>query len=145
MGCENAPKYTCGDRKSNARCVFYDLPVPEYSKLDEEDCVTIEETTEDIYKLVSWLKESIDTEDFEIECLEVDKVKDTYRKDNNRYLLVDIVKELVKKSCSNNDKSDQSINNILSNLDYKCLVDDCGQKPGSLQELLQLIINKSCN
>ena len=55
------PKHTCGDRSSNARCVFYDLNTPSFSKLSESECTTIEETTSDLYKLVSWLRESVNS------------------------------------------------------------------------------------
>ena len=142
--CKNKPKNTCGDRKSNARCVFYDIDVPSYSKLDEEDCITIEETTEDLYKLVSWIRQSIGTSNFDAECLEIEKVPDTYVKNNNRFLLVDIVKELVKKQCTESESTNNDINNVLANLDYKCLVDECGVKPGNLKDFFQLLINYTC-
>lgn len=143
--CNYKPKYTCGDSKTNARCVFYDLPVPEFSNIYEEDCLTTEETTEDIYELISWIKESIDLEDIDIECLEVEKVKDKYFKDKNRFLIKDILEKLIQRECNNSIGGDSNdIPFILTNLDYKCLVDECGIKPGSLMELLQMIINKIC-
>lgn len=143
--CKRKPKNTCGDRKSNARCVFYDLPIPEFSKL-EDDCVTIEETTEDLYKLAEWLKESIDLEDLDPSCLTLEKVNDKYYGNKvKRYLVKDVLKELIQKNCNESVKGDtNNINWVLENLDYKCLVFPCGPKPGSLLEFFQLLINKTC-
>ena len=43
-------KYNCGDKRQNARCVLYEGYIPNYSKLLDEDCITLEETTEELYK-----------------------------------------------------------------------------------------------
>lgn len=137
------PKYTCGTR-TNSKCVFYDLKVPDYSNLIDEDCVVIEETTEDLYKLVSWLKESVDLEDFEDECLDLEKVKDTYKKDKNRFLVKDVLKELTSKICNLEESADDSNDDTLE-LDFKCLVSACGEPISSLKDLLQALIDEVCN
>ena len=139
----NKPKYTCGDRRSNARCVVYDLDIPEYSNLFEEECVTLEETTEDLYHLISYIKESIDLENFNPQCLNISKVKDTYKSSNSdRFLLKDVVENLEKKVCEleNSDSTDDSLE-----LDFKCLTSVCGEPISSLKDLLQTLINEVCN
>lgn len=144
--CRQAPKHTCGDSRSNSKCVFYDLNVPEYSDLYEDECpLVIEETTEDLYKLMTWVRESIDLKDFDKGCLDIESVKDSYNTKENRFLIKDVLSELIKKSCfEGSNGTSNNIDFIIKNLDYKCLVDDCGETPGSLQQFLQLIINKIC-
>ena len=152
MSCGNKLKYTCGESKSNARCVFYDLKVPEYSKLTEESCRTVEETTDDLYKLISWVRESVDLGDnFNPNCLDVTKIKDSYDKGVTRYLIKDIIVALVNKVCSlekslsltGGDSNSES--KLISQLDLSCLgLDRCDNKPTNLVQLLQLMINTFC-
>lgn len=141
--CNQKPKFTCGDVRANARCVFYDLPVPSYSKLDEEECLTIEETTEDLYNLISWIRESVDLDEYDDECLNTEKVNDVYFKNKNRYLLKDVLKELVTKVCAIEEASGEGTDDTLS-LDFKCLVSPCGEQITNLKDLLQVLINEIC-
>ena len=58
-GCRNNKiKCNCGTHQ-NARCVYYDAYLPKYSKLDE-DCVNINETTEELYENQEKILDSID-------------------------------------------------------------------------------------
>lgn len=138
----NKKKNTCGNRVP-ASCVFYDLNVPEYSKLDKEECLVIEETTEDLYNLVTWIKESIDLKNFEKDCLEVDDVEDTYNKDKRRFLIKDVIIELKNKMCELEGRLSDDSDDTLE-LDFKCLVGPCGDPITSLKDLLQVLINKHC-
>ena len=60
-------KKTCGGRQE-ASCTFYDPQLPEFSKI-EEDCVTLEDTTEDTYVLITEIKEEINLENLGGNCL----------------------------------------------------------------------------
>lgn len=139
------PKHTCGDRSSNARCVFYDLNTPSFSKLSENECTTIEETTSDLYKLVSWVRESVNVEGLDIKDLEIQSVLDSYDNSKQRFLVKDILSEIIsqvddiKKLAESND-----INSGLE-LDLKCLVNSCGPPITSLKDLLQTLIDEICN
>lgn len=135
------PKYNCGDRRSNAACVFYDLNVPEYSKLSEEECLTLQETTEDLYKHVTWLREAVEVEEIE-GCLNVETTKDSYRPNTTRYLLKNMVKELSEKVC--NLEVEKEDENPILGLDFKCLTTVCGDPVSSLKELLQTLIDEIC-
>lgn len=136
----NRPEHTCGDRSSNARCVFYDLQTPEYSKLSDNDCVTLKDTTEDLYNLVDWTKESVDLKDADLKGLDVEEVDDTYFK-GSRILLKDVVLALISQvsELKNEETSDDSLE-----LDFKCLTSPCGGAISNLRELLQALINEVC-
>lgn len=144
MGCGDKPKYTCGDRRSNARCVFYDIPVPTYSKLVEEDCLTVEETTEDIYKLISWIKESVDLTGVSFNELEVEEVSDSYIKNNHRVLLKEVITKLISELYNLKNKVDEKDPERMD-LDYKCLVSSCGDPISTTEQLLQTLIDEVCN
>ncbi len=57
--CGNKTKHMCGE-KTYATCTYYELDVPTFSSLVDQDCITIEETTEDIYDLIGGIKSEID-------------------------------------------------------------------------------------
>ena len=144
MGCGNKPKHTCGDRRSNARCVFYDIPVPTYSRLKEEDCITVEETTDDLYNLISWLKESVDISEVSIKDLDVESVPDSYVKGNHRVLLKEVITKLISELNNLKNRVDEKDPEKMD-LDYKCLVSPCGNQISTTEELLQVLIDEVCN
>ena len=146
--CGDNKKFNCGERISS-KCVFYSKYFPEYTNLEDHECTTIEETAEDTYKLIDWIKESIDLEDYDPKCVDdVEKVEDVYFKNKNRYLVKNVVQSLTEKVCeleeSFNTPNGNNQIDILANLDYKCLTGLCDPKPGSLQELFQILINEIC-
>lgn len=144
MSCNKKIKYTCGT-KVPSTCVFYDKPIPKFSNLKDESCIVIEETTEDLYKLIESIKLSTDLKDFDKGCLDINKVNDPYN-GKNVYLIKDILTALKNKACSDssNGSEFQNIEFILENLDYKCLVLPCDTKPKNLLQFFQLIINYMC-
>ena len=139
MSCKKKIKHTCGTR-TPASCVFHDIDIPEYSNLSDEECLTADETTEDLYKLITSIRESLDLTEFEKSCLDLTKVKDTYNKDSV-YLVKDVLQEMNTEIC--NLKEGKEEEDELS-LDFKCLVDTCGTPISSLKELLQVLINEVC-
>lgn len=140
--CGDMRKFTCGT-KTQSICVHYKGFVPEYSKLNKEDCVTIEETTEDNYKLISWIKESIDLKDFDPSCLNIDEKEDSYNEDKTRYLVKDVLTALTQRMCELEDEVEDANDDTLE-LDFKCLTAPCGDPIRSLKDLLQTLINEIC-
>lgn len=65
MACNEKIKTRC--KKTPASCVEYATTLPICSQL--EDCVTIEETTEELYNLVCGIKEEINLTELVGECL----------------------------------------------------------------------------
>ena len=143
MECKkNKLKYNCGV-KTSARCVFYDLELPDISKLKIlDDCMTIEETTDDLYSLVDLVYESLNTEELGEKCLTYKKVKNKYKPGENITLIKDVLlkfeEEICKLKTSNEDEDD-----TLS-LDFKCLVSPCGEQITNLKDLLQTLIDEIC-
>lgn len=146
MNCKEKIKYTCGN-KIPSTCVFYDLEetIPEFSNLNGESCIVIEETTHDLYELIKSIKLSADLTNFDKGCLDIDKVKDPYDK-KDKYLIKDVLEALKDKVCNDSSGGSdlQNIEFILANLDYKCLVLPCNTKPKNLMQFFQLLIDKLC-
>ena len=139
------PKYTCGDRSSNARCVFYDLNIPPFSKLSDSECVTVEETTSDLYNLVSWLRESINIENLDIRDLDLQSVLDSYEPTKQRYLVKDVLEGIISQVDDIKKLAESNDTNSGLELDFKCLVSSCGAPITSLKDLLQALIDEVCN
>lgn len=127
---------TCGP-KQYATCVYYELDVPSISSLTNEDCITIEQATKDLYDLVLQQSQNIDVSSIQTDCLE-DLPED--------YTIVDVVKAQKEKICEletkvttleNQDICDLSIENC--DLDLTGLVDECGDPVTNLGQLLQLL------
>jgi hypothetical protein len=66
--CGNKIKHTCAE-KNYATCIYYELEVPTFSRLIEEDCITLEETTEDQYDILSDIKSEIDLSALGQDCI----------------------------------------------------------------------------
>lgn len=139
MGCCDDRKNSCGIR-TPAICVSYKGYLPKYSKL-EENCLTTEETTDDIYHLIDWIKESVDLKDYDPDCLDIDKVEDIYFEDKERFLIKDVLKKLTEKVCALEDEHE--VDDTLE-LDFKCLTSVCGDPITSLKDLLQTLIDEVC-
>lgn len=131
-------KYNCGDRRQNARCVLYEGYIPNYSKLIDEDCITLEETTEELYKNQEEILKSIDTSKLGKECIDYSEFQETNILKVNEALLT------IEKEICNLKKNIDDDNSSLE-LDFKCLVDPCNNNITSLNQLLQIMIDKICN
>ena len=65
----NKIKHTCGSIKGFATCIKYEKEVPEFSDLFGNDCKDIEQTTEDLYNIVTKLREDSDVSGILNECI----------------------------------------------------------------------------
>jgi hypothetical protein len=66
--CGNKIKHTCSE-KNYATCIYYELEVPTFSSLVDEDCITLEETTEDQYNILTGIKSEIDLSALGQDCI----------------------------------------------------------------------------
>lgn len=66
--CGNKIKHTCTE-KNYATCIYYELEVPTFSSLVGEDCITLEETTEDQYNILSGIKSEINLSALGQDCI----------------------------------------------------------------------------
>lgn len=139
-GCRNNKiKCNCGTHQ-NARCVYYDAYLPKYSKLDE-DCVNINETTEELYENQEKILDSIDLVKLGKKCIDYSEFQeDDSLKVNEAFLTFE------KEICElKNKKNDDSYSIDLDKIDFKCLSDPCNNEITSLENLIQVLINEVCN
>lgn len=68
MGCKDKVKATCGG-KTNAKCVKYEGDLSEYSKLEQCDCLDIEEVIEDLNSQIEDLNDKVDVSSLEGGCM----------------------------------------------------------------------------
>ena len=132
-------KYNCGDKRQNARCVLYEGYIPNYSKLLDEDCISLEETTEELYQNQEKILNSIDLTKLGKECIDYSEFQEDDSLKVNEALLT-IEKEICNLKKITDDNDDSSLE-----LDFKCLVDPCNNEINSLRDLLQVLINEVCN
>ena len=66
--CGNKVKHTCSE-KNYATCVYYELEVPDFSSLVNQDCITVEETTEDQYNILEGIKAELDLSTLGQDCI----------------------------------------------------------------------------
>ena len=126
MGC-NKIKDTCVDY-NYATCVYYELDLPEISNITD-DCVTLEDTTEDLYQIVETLEAQIGLEDEEVAGELIDA----------QAQLIETLQQKVE-TLENKNICEQSIEGC--NLELQGLVDICGEQPDTVGELLQIIVNQ---
>jgi len=69
MSCNGTSiKNTCGT-KQYATCVYYEESVPAFSSLVETECITLEDTTLDIYSILEDLKDVLNVTSLSAGCL----------------------------------------------------------------------------
>ena len=139
-GCRNNKiKCNCGTRQ-NARCVYYDGYLPKYSKLDE-DCVNIEETTEELYENQEKILDSIDLVKLGKECIDYSEFQE-----NDSLKVKEAFLTFEKEICElKNKKNEDSYSIDLDKIDFKCLSDPCNNVIDSQLKLIQALIDKVCN
>lgn len=57
-------------KKVPANCVHYEGEIPEFSTLAQDDCNSIQNTTEDIYGILQQIKDDSDLSDVNSDCFE---------------------------------------------------------------------------
>lgn len=134
-------KNTCGDL-TPAKCVQYKGFIPVFSKLEDKQCVSAEETISDNYKLVESIKDSIDiSEDYT--SFGVPTSQDPYFKKQGRHKVKDVLNVLVTKLREMESSEDEGDDTL--ELDFKCLTSSsCGEPISSLKDLLQTLIDEVC-
>lgn len=141
MGCGNKTKETCGD-VVYATCVDYEGDLGVNTKI-VDDCVTIEETTEDLYSITDDIILDLDTSELGELCLTYPLIEGTVRPKS-------VLKVHETEICQL--KEDLEALGDLENLDitswdidFECLSDQCENPITTLGGLLQALVTQSCN
>ena len=139
MNCHNKIKHTCSST-NYATCIHYESSVNTDSQYDENDCLSIEETTQDIYNQL----ENLDLSALGELCLEYTQasgkniVKNVLLKFEEEICNLKEELELVK----NRQICDIPITECLPNLD--CLTDACDNNITTLGEWMLAVQTKIC-
>ena len=139
---------SCG-KKINARCVDYEGSINDKSSLDSEGCLNIHDTTEDLYTQVEEIQQGIDLSGLGAKCLTFTPATTGDLKVKEALLTMEDFICNIKASLP--DKTSPTycppvFTEDLSclGLDFKCLVDPCGDPITTLKTLLQVMIDKTC-
>ena len=139
MNCHNRLKHTCGST-NYATCIQYESSVNTDSQYDENDCLSIEETTQDIYNQL----ENLDLSALGELCL-------TYVQENNKNIVKNVLLKFEEEICNlkeelelvkNRQICDIPITECLPNLD--CLTDACDNNITTLGEWMLAVQTKIC-
>jgi len=74
--CNEKLKNRCG-KKVYAVCVNYEGDIPPFSTLDPDNCLDIQEVSEDIYNILVGIKDEINLEDLDNACLTLPTANNT--------------------------------------------------------------------
>mgnify|MGYP001258496186 FL=1 len=149
MSCSNYKfKDTCGE-SIFAPCVYVEQTFPDISSLSSESCTDLDKVIADLYTLVN--KSYVDMHTYAKGCLDYSPTTDADIKP------VQVLNKLTEEVCKLQPLMgliDTTVNpNVLkkipefdiNKLNLCCLVPDpCGATPATLEQLLQIIINKVC-
>lgn len=141
MECNKKVSNTCGT-KNYATCVYYELDLPDFTEITG-DCITIEETTQELYNLIKDVREQLDLSSLGDDCL-------TYPLDDqDRIIVKNALKSIEEKLCElEASVSTLQTTNIcdmpIAGCDFNLgtLADECDNPPTTFGEVLQLLINQ---
>ena len=141
--CNNRISSTCG-KKINAKCVDYEGDFHNESNLDTCDYPNMEDVIEDINVTLNEITDALDTSGLGDSCI-------TYTEVGGKITIKEALLRLEEKICSLSsavsvDGCSPVFTDDIScvDLDFKCLVDPCGEQITNMKDLLQALINKVC-
>lgn len=137
--CNNTVKHTCPET-GYATCIAYETILPEFSEL--EGCVSIEDTTTELYTLVGDIKDETDLSALGELCL-------SYTMVEGKLIVKNALLKFEEKICELETQIENLQNLNICNvsisecgLDFNGLVTECGETPQTLIEVLQLLLNQ---
>lgn len=146
MGCSDKLKRNCG-KHHNAKCTDYEGELREGTELDKCDDISVEDVIEDINTYLDEVSESIDLSNLGNNCITYDKVDNKIQVKEALLKIEEAVCD-IKSQVTDTDSSDChkafSADITCLGLDFKCLTDPCGNQIQNLGELLQALINQTC-
>lgn len=139
--CGNKVKSTCVER-TYATCVQYETPLPDFSKIIDQDCVTVEDTTEDLYSLVEDIRSDIDLSALGESCLEYVQV-------GNKNIVKNVLLTYEQEICALQTRVTELETEAICNkditqcgLDLTGLVDQCDTPITTLGQLLEYLLTR---
>lgn len=122
MGCYDKKKLTCGNKQYSV-CVYHEDPIPEFSDLSGESCVTLQETTTDTYNHLEIIYDNIDLSDLGDDCIDYEE------EEPGKIKVREAIKKLEELYCDMQDQLPDALGPFCPDLDYGTLVDNCAVAP----------------
>ena len=136
--CNQKIKHTCSST-NYATCIHYESSVNTDSEYDENDCLSIEETTQDIYNQL----ENLDLSALGDLCL-------SYTTVGGKNIVKNVLLKFEEKICEYEERINLLENRPLCEMplgdcvDTKCLVDSCNENISTVGQLLQALVDLNC-
>lgn len=136
--CNQKIKHTCGNIVF-ADCTSYEGTVNADSEFDEDSCLSIEQTTQDIYNQL----DNLDLSELGELCL-------NYVQENNKNIVKNVLLKHEEKICELEARVLELENRPLCEMplgdcvDTKCLVDACSENISTVGQLLQALVDINC-
>ena len=135
----NKIKHTCGST-NYATCIHFEGSVNTDSEFDENDCLSIEQTTQDIYNQL----ENLDLSALGERCL-------TYAEsEDGKNIVKNVLLKFEEEICNLKEELETVKNRPLCEMplgdcvDTKCLVDACNENISTVGQLLQALVDINC-
>lgn len=142
MSCKDKISNICVD-PTLATCVDYEGPLGANTKI-VDDCVNQHDVNEDLYIITDEIIDGLDTSTLGELCL-------TYPLTDGKVTPKSVFETHEIKICELDSRVDtlenfdySTLNITGFDLDFKCLVDACGDPITTLGQLLQIMIDKDC-
>lgn len=139
--CNSKVSHTCGGGTNYAICTQYEGDVNTESSLVDDTCFNLEETTQDIY---NQLENITDLSELGQGCLEYVETEE------GKIVVKNVLLKFEQEICDlkeeiENLKTVSICNTSITDCDFDLgtLVDDCGEQPQTIGELLQILINQN--
>ena len=136
--CNQKIKHTCGSIVF-ADCTSYEGTVNADSEFNENNCLSIEQTTQDIYNQL----DNLDLSALGELCL-------NYVQENNKNIVKNVLLKFEEEICNLKEELELVKNRPLCEMplgdcvDTKCLVDTCSENISTVGQLLQALVDINC-
>jgi len=131
--CGEKVSNTCTD-KTKAPCVAYEAYISLNSTIEGECDITIEDTTEDLYKIADSIHAEIDNSELGEDYI-------TYANKKTNTVLLQHEEELGNLNDKINTLQEAQIDITEMNLDFRSKVDACGNEPTTVKQFFQFLID----
>ena len=141
--CNQSIKYTCTGNTNYATCIEFEGEVNSNSEYTSDDCLSVEETTQDQYNQLENIWDEIDLSELGEQCL------DYLTNEEDKIVVKNVLLKFEEEICQLKEKINTLENTAVCDLDIsQCdiewgnLTDACGEQPQTLKEAIQLLVNQ---
>ena len=149
MSCKDEISNTCG-KKINAKCVDYEGDLHKNTKIENCSKPSVEDVIEDLNLQVDAFSDGVDLSALGSSCIEYAKEGDTLKVKEAFLAMEEKICEIAdyvglpKPGCTGCESCSPIFEETIAcmGLELGELVDDCGEQPATVKDLLQLMLNE---